>query len=52
VLLPYTINSLFLDSFRFVLLIGGIFGYLVLYTQFCTVKNLVKLGWDQRNDEM
>jgi hypothetical protein len=41
-----------LDSFRFVFLIGGILGCIILFTQFCTIKNLIKLGWTQINEEM
>jgi len=52
ILLPYIVNSLFFDSFRFVFLIGGIFGCIILFTQFCTIKNLSKLGWTQINEEM
>jgi len=51
-ILPYIVNSMFLDSFRLVFLMGGVIGYLFLYTKFCTVKNLIKLGWTQIDDEM
>lgn len=51
-LLPFILDSIFLTSFNYLFWVLGIFGNLFMYTHFCTVQNLKKLGLTQKSDSM
>lgn len=51
-LLPFLVSSNFLTSFNYLFWVIGIFANLFLFSHFCTVHNLQKLGLTQKNDSM